>query len=100
MSPEERDATVGRLLREHKEIVRQRLYATERVKQIADALKRLAGALAHKPDFEEVAKDSILHEYLDLSRLGALVVEEEQLSQKQQEYEARLRAMGLEPWGC
>jgi len=99
MSPEEKDATIARLIQEHKEIVERRLYATERVKQIAAALERLARAINRKPDFEEVSKDSILHEYLDLSRLGALVFEEHDLAQKQQDYEARLRSFGLEPWG-
>jgi hypothetical protein len=98
MSPEEQNATIARLIREHKEIVEKRLYATERVKQIATALERLARAINRKPDFEEVSKDSILHEYLDLSRMGALVIEEHELAEKQQDYEARLRSFGLEPW--
>ena len=99
MSPEEKNATIVRLIQEHKEIVEKRLYATERVKQIAAALERLARAINRRPDFEEVSKDSILHEYLDLSRMGALVIEEHELAKKQQDYEARLRSFGLEPWG-
>lgn len=95
MSSEEQDATIGRLVREHKAVVEKRLYVTERVKQIAAALKRLAGAIDRVADFEEVSKDSILHEYLDLSKIGALVFEERQLSEKQEEYEERLRAFGL-----
>jgi len=95
MSPDEKDATIGRLLREHKEIVEKRLHVTERVKQIAAALKRLADAIDRKPDFDEVSKDSILQQYLDLSKIGALVIEEQELSAKQQEYEVRLRALGL-----
>jgi len=95
MSTEEQDATVGRLMREHKAIVEKRLYAVERVKQIAAALKKLADAIDTRPDFEAVSKDSILQEYLDLSRIGALVVEESELSAKQEDYEARLRALGF-----
>jgi hypothetical protein len=98
MTSDEKDATIARLLREHKETVEKRLYATERVKQIAAALRRLAGALDRKPDFDEVAKDSIIQQYLDLSKIAALVIEEKELSEKQQDYERRLRALGLEPW--
>ena len=41
MSPEEKNETIARLIRKHKEIVEKRLYATERVKQIATALEKL-----------------------------------------------------------
>ena len=45
MSPEEKNETIARLIRKHKEIVEKRLYATERVKQIATALKSWRGRL-------------------------------------------------------
>lgn len=95
MSPDEKDATIGRLFREHKEIVERRLHATERIKQIAAALRRLADAIDRKPDFDEVSKDSILQQYFDLSKLGALVIEERELQQKQLDYEKRLRDLGF-----
>ncbi|MGB8030854.1 MAG: hypothetical protein WCF30_14480 [Terracidiphilus sp.] len=95
MSTDEECIAIGRLVLEHKECVDKRVRVTERVKQIADALKRLANAIDRKPDFDEVSKDSILQEYLDLSKIGALVLEEQSLSAKQQEYEERMRAQGL-----
>jgi hypothetical protein len=95
MSAEEQDAVVGRLMREHKEVMEKRLHVVELVKQIAAALKRLAGAIDHAPNFEEVSKDSILQKYLDLSKIAELVLEERGLSAKQQDYEARLRALGF-----
>jgi len=95
MSTDEECLEVGRLVLEHKECVEKRLEATERVKEIADALKRLADAIDRKPDFDAVSQDSILQKYLDLSKIGALVLEEQALSEKQQEYEKRLGAKGL-----
>jgi hypothetical protein len=95
MSIDETDRTVGRLFRECKEVTDNRLRVVERVKQIATALKRLADAIDKKPDFDEVSRDSILQEYLDLSRIGALVLEEQDLSAKQEDYETRLRALGF-----
>ena len=70
MSPEEQRATVDRLIAEHKDLVKKRLLVVEREKQVADALKRLADAIDRKPDFDAVSQDSILHEYLDLSRIA------------------------------
>ena len=98
MGTDEQDATLARLIREHKEVAEKRLFVVERVKQVSAALKKLAEAINRKPDFDEVAKDSLLHEYLDLSKIGALVIEEMELSQKQQDYETRLRQFGYEPW--
>ena len=85
MSIGEHDDTVARLLRECKEVTGQRLLATERVKQVASALRRLGDSLDRTPDFEAVSQDSILHTYLDLSKIGALVAEERELSAKQEE---------------
>lgn len=98
MAPEEQDKTLGRLVREHRTVVEKRLYVTERVKQISDALNRLARAINRKPDFDEVSRDSILQEYLDLSKIGALVIEEQELSAQQLDYEKRIRALGFEPF--
>ena len=67
----------------------------ERVKQIATALRKLADAIDTRPDSDAVSKDSILQEYLDLSKIGALVLEEQQLSAKQMDYDERLRALGF-----
>jgi hypothetical protein len=95
MCTDEHYRTVGRLVLEHKECVEKRLRVTERVKQVADALKKLANAIDRKPDFDAVSQDSILQEYLDLSKIGALVLEEQNLSAQQQDYEKRLRALDL-----
>jgi len=84
-------------MREHKAIVEKRLYSTERVKQIAAALKKLADAIDARADFEAVSRDSILQEYLDLSKIGERVIEESELSAVQQDYEDRLRALGFRP---
>jgi hypothetical protein len=95
MCTDEECRVVGRLVLEHKECVEKRLRVTELVKQIADALQRLARAIDRRPDFDAVSQDSLLQEYLDLSKIGALVLEEQALSDKQQEYEERMRAQGL-----
>jgi hypothetical protein len=95
MSIEEQDATIGRLMREHKNTAQKRLYAAERVKQIAQALKRLAEAIDRRPNFEEVSRDSVLQEYLDLSKIGMLVIEEQELMDKQLDYEERLKVLGF-----
>jgi len=71
---------------------------TERVKQISFALRQLADALNRRPAFNEISKDSLLHEYL-LSKLGALVVEEAELSVRQQEYEKRIHDLGFNAFG-
>jgi hypothetical protein len=95
MSPQETDATIGRLYREHKDATEKRILLVERVKQVASSLQRLAGALDRRPAFDEVSKDSILHEYLDLSKIAALVAEEAELQKRQLDYEDRLRALGF-----
>jgi hypothetical protein len=95
MSREEEYAVVGRLVIEHHETVEKRLRVVERVKQVASALNKLALAIDRKPDFNEVCKDSILQEYLDLSRIGELVLEEQRLSALQEDYETRMRAMNI-----
>jgi hypothetical protein len=95
MSTEEQYATIGRLVMEHRDVVEKRLWTVERVKQVASALRRLAEAIDRKPDFDEVCKDSILQEYLDLSKIGQLVLEEQRLSGLQEDYETRMRAMKI-----
>lgn len=95
MSSDERDITIGRLHREHRDTVEMRYQVVERIKQIADALKRLADAIDRKPDFDEVSKDSILQQYLDLSKIGALVIEERELDAKIAEYASRLKVLGF-----
>jgi hypothetical protein len=95
MFPDEQCKTVGRLVLEHHECADKRVAVVERIKQIADALKKLAEAINRKPDFDAVAKDGILHEYLDPSKIGALVLEEKQLSDKQMEYCERLKHFGI-----
>lgn len=95
MSRDEEYATIGRLVVEYRDCVEERVRISERVKQIADALNRLAQSLNRKPDFEAVSGDSILQEYLDLSKLGALVIEEQTLQEKQLAYEERLRAQRM-----
>ena len=92
---EEEYKAIGRLVVEYKECAEKRVRVVERVKQIADALKRLADSINRKPDFDAVSKDSILQEYLDLSKIGALIIEEQALSAKQQEYETRLKVQGI-----
>lgn len=95
MSPEEQRATIERLKAEHKDLVLQRLLVVERTKQIADALKRLAAAIDSRPDFEAVSQDSILHQYLDLSKIAHLVIEEQQLSEQIEDRAKRLGALGF-----
>jgi hypothetical protein len=95
LSTDETDLTIGRLHRERREVTEKRLQVVERVKQIATALRKLADAIDTRPDFDAVSKDSILQEYLDLSKIGALVLEEQQLSAKQMDYDERLRALGF-----
>ena len=95
MSPEEQRATVDRLIAEHKDLVKKRLLVVEREKQVADALKRLADAIDRKPDFDAVSQDSILHEYLDLSRIAVLVLEEQHLTEQIEDRAKRLSALGF-----
>lgn len=95
MSTDETDSTVGRLYREHRQTVEKRLHVVERLKQIAAALKRLADAIDRRPDFEEVSRDSILQEYLDLSKIAALVIEETMLSAQVEDYQRRLDDLGF-----
>ena len=95
MCTDEEYKVIGRLVVEHRECAEKRVRVVERVKRISDALKRLADAINRKPDFDAVSQDSILQEYLDLSKIGALILEEQTLSNRQQEYESRLEALGL-----
>lgn len=95
MSTDEQYATIGRLVMEHHETVEKRLYVVERVKQVSAALTKLAGAIDRKPDFDEVCKDSILQEYLDLSKISSLVLEEQRLMALQEDYESRMRKMNI-----
>ena len=95
MSPEEQRATIERLKAEHKDLVQKRLLVVERTKQVADALKRLADAIDRKPDFDAVSQDSILHEYLDLSRIAGLVLEEQHLTEQIVDRAKRREALGF-----
>jgi hypothetical protein len=95
MSTEENDATIGRLHRKHRDAIEKRLLVVERIKQIAAALKSLADSIDNSADFEAVCKDSILQQYLDLSKIGVLVLEEQALTGEIHEYEQRLGDLGF-----
>jgi hypothetical protein len=95
MSSEEVNATVAKLASDRKAVTEKRLLVVERIKQIATALHKLARAIDRKPDFDEVCRDSILQEYLDLSKIAALVLEEQELSRQQEDLDDRWRALGF-----
>lgn len=69
-----------RLFREHKEAVERRVEVVEEIKRVAAALKTLGAAIDRRADIEAVSRDGILHRYIDVTRIGALVVVESELT--------------------